>query len=191
MVPERQMQFYFLFVILFPAVVKGQTSRQEGSQEPEVNMHRHAGALICILGTWFPLQTGTSLQRAISPGFLFCDTAYNCQGKNGLKFKLPRALLSIHRVNFQHYFQSVACWVRMQMAVCTLELHKSTERESRREVLPVLTEEFQFSLSIPAQYSIYLLLHIFKAHGLLAAADSFILIELDSLLVNTGPSKVK
>lgn len=53
------MQFQFLYIPMFPALAKGQTSRQEDYQESDVNRYRHAGILICMEDTWVLLQTET------------------------------------------------------------------------------------------------------------------------------------
>lgn len=84
----RQMQFQFLYIPLFPALVKGQTSRQEDYQESEVNMYRHAGALICMEDTWVLLQMETPLlQRVISPRFFSATLTIIARKKTSLNVK--------------------------------------------------------------------------------------------------------
>lgn len=82
------MQFQFLYIPLFPALVKGQTSRQEDYQESEVNMYRHAGALICMEDTWVLLQMETPLlQRVISPRFFSATLTIIARKKTSLNVK--------------------------------------------------------------------------------------------------------
>lgn len=150
-------------------------------------MHRHAAALICIIGTWFPLQMGTSLQRAISPGCLFCDTAYNCQGK---KMDLNLNFLEHCSVSTEWIFSTIFSLLLAGLEckwLCALWSCRSPRRQKgscATPLVPVLTGEFYtFFLFVLPQYSTYLLQQIFETPGLLAAADSFILMELESLPV--------
>lgn len=80
----------------------------------------------------------------------------------------------------------------MRSGAAEVRTDRTQEGNCAIPLVPVLAQEFyNFLLFITAQYSTYLLLQIFQEHGLSGTADIFVLIELDILLVNTGPSKVK